>query len=101
MTSAAELEAARRLFDAGEYFACHDLLEVYWRRESGAEKLFLQGLIQAAAAYHKRKQGGLTGYEYLLGRARENLASAPPERRAWVDAFLIELGKDAPKMPKA
>ena len=99
MTSPEEFDAARRLFDKGEYFECHDLLEVYWRRETGAEKLFLQGLIQAAAAYHKRGQGGMTGYEYLLGRARKNLSQAPAERRIWVERFLAELGKDAPRMP--
>ncbi len=101
MISQKELDAAARLFDSGEYFECHDLLELAWRREAGAEKLFLQGLIQAAAAYHKRKSGGLAGYEYLLGRARKNLAGAPEERLAWVRLFLSELGKDAPRMPKA
>lgn len=100
MISPAELEAAARLFDAGRYFECHELLEEVWRRSEGAEKLFLQGLIQAAAAYHKRAQGGLAGYGYLLGRARENLAKAPPERREWAERFVLELGKERPRMPR-
>jgi predicted metal-dependent hydrolase len=94
-----DLEPARRLFDAGAYFECHELVEAAWMSAAGAEKYFLQGVIQAAAAYHKLSQGGRPGYEYLLGRARENLAKAPPERRAWAAAFAAELGKDAPRMP--
>ncbi|MBI5596250.1 MAG: hypothetical protein HY928_09215, partial [Elusimicrobia bacterium] len=63
------------------------------------ETLFLLGLLQAAAAYHKRSGGGRVGYEYLLGRARENLGKAPPARRVWVGRFLMELGKERPRMP--
>ncbi|MBI2362003.1 MAG: DUF309 domain-containing protein [Elusimicrobia bacterium] len=99
MLSSAEFDAARRLFDAGRYFECHELLEEVWRRSAGAEKLFLQGLIQAAAACHKRAQGGSAGYEYLVGRARKNLAKAPADRRAWVERFLEELGEERPRMP--
>lgn len=94
-----DLEAARRLFDAGRYFECHELLEEAWTRATGAEKAFLQGVIQAAAAYHKLGQGGRPGYEYLLGRARTNLAKAPRARRAWAGRFAAELGKAAPRMP--
>lgn len=99
MVKDAELEAARTLFDAGRYFECHELLEEVWMRSSGAEKSFVQGLIQAAAAYHKLGQGGRPGYDYLLGRARENLAKAPPERRAWAQRFSTELGNPFPRMP--
>ncbi len=94
-----DLDPARRLFDSGAYFECHELVEAAWMAASGAEKTFLQGVIQAAAAYHKLGQGGRPGYEYLLGRARENLGKAPPERRAWAEAFTAELGKPSPRMP--
>lgn len=99
MLSPEELEAARRLFDAGRYFECHEFLEEVWRRSEGDEKVFLQGLIQAAAALHKRAGGGTVGYEYLLGRARDNLGKAPAVRREWAGLFLKELGKEKPRMP--
>lgn len=99
MLKSSELSAAQKLFDAGEFFACHEFLEEVWKRSAGAERAFLQGLIQAAAAYHKLGQGGRPGYEYLLGRARLNLAKAPPERRAWAELFAAELGKPTPRMP--
>ncbi len=43
-----------RLFDAGKYFEAHEAWEGRWRRATDeAERRFLQGLIQVAAAFHK------------------------------------------------
>jgi predicted metal-dependent hydrolase len=43
-----------RLFDAGEYFEAHEVWERRWRQATDeAERRFLQGLIQIAAAFHK------------------------------------------------
>ncbi|MEX0729130.1 MAG: DUF309 domain-containing protein [Planctomycetaceae bacterium] len=39
-----------RLFNEEEFFECHDVLEELWAENQGAEKKFLQGLIQAAVA---------------------------------------------------
>jgi hypothetical protein len=43
----------RALFDAGSYFAAHEVWEEAWLIESGDTRVFLQGLIQIAAALHK------------------------------------------------
>lgn len=98
-SSATSLERGRALFNAGRFFESHEAFEEAWREAEGDEKLFRQGLTQAAAAYHKRSQGGSTGYEYLLERARLHLSQAPEAKRAWVASFLPELGKDVPVMP--
>jgi hypothetical protein len=43
-----------RLFDAGEFFEAHEAWEQRWRVATDkAERDFLQGLIQVAAAFHK------------------------------------------------
>jgi len=39
-----------RLFNEEEFFECHDVLEEIWSECQGAEKSFLQGLIQASVA---------------------------------------------------
>jgi predicted metal-dependent hydrolase len=43
----------RALFDSGSFFAAHEVWEEAWLEESGAVRVFLQGLIQIAAALHK------------------------------------------------
>jgi predicted metal-dependent hydrolase len=43
-----------RLFDAGAFFNAHEAWEELWRSETDqAQRRFLQGLIQIAAAFHK------------------------------------------------
>ncbi len=62
------------MFNAGLFFDCHEFLEDAWRGETGDRKLFLQGLIQAAAALHKLElspsatAGALEGFK--RGRAK-------------------------------
>lgn len=47
-------ERGARLFDAGEFFAAHEAWEDRWRVATDmAERTFLQGLVQVAAAFHK------------------------------------------------
>jgi predicted metal-dependent hydrolase len=39
-----------RLFNAEDFFECHDVLEELWSETLGEEKKFYQGLIQASVA---------------------------------------------------
>ena len=81
-----ELELAALLFDAGLYFDTHEFLETAWKRESGAKKTALQGLIQIAAGLHKLELDpkAREGSNYLSERGmqkviatRTSLPSAP------------------------
>ncbi|GBC77917.1 hypothetical protein HRbin08_01402 [bacterium HR08] len=65
------------LFNAGEYFAAHEALESLWRRAVGTERLFYQGLIQAAVALHHFRRGNLRGARRLVERALARLADVP------------------------
>ncbi len=66
------------LFNRGEYFECHEVWEEVWKRSSGEEKLFYQGIIQAAVALLHAERGNLAGAASQFRKAREKLDSLPP-----------------------
>jgi predicted metal-dependent hydrolase len=61
------------LFNRGEFYECHEVLEDVWRAAPAEEKLFLQGLIQIAVALHHHSQGNCAGARSLLARGERNL----------------------------
>ena len=65
------------LFNAGEFFEAHEVLEDVWRAAPVAEKKFLQGLIQVAVALHHHSRGNRVGARSLLARAHKNLNAYP------------------------
>ena len=72
------LERGRGLYAAGRFFEAHEVWEEAWRVETGPTRQLLQGLILAAAAYHKmtvqRHAGGMVR---LLDKALERLQPLP------------------------
>jgi hypothetical protein len=44
------------LFNSGEYFKCHDAFEEVWKKTSGEERHYYQGLIQIAVALYKIRE---------------------------------------------
>ena len=99
------------LFNRGCYFESHEVLEEVWKITSGEEKLWVQGLIQAAAGFHKLKLGFPDGALKLLKRSAaklqergepKNPAHADFSRRIAECAERIERGtfewKSVPKM---
>lgn len=75
---AATLEHGRIQFASGRFFEAHESWEAAWRQESGAPRRLLQGLILAAAAYHKMaSQRQPRGMTLLLERALEQLGPLP------------------------
>jgi predicted metal-dependent hydrolase len=64
-----------RLFEAGEYWECHEALEPAWLSSSGTEKRFLGGVILLAAALHKaRRMGSARGGRRNYAKALAKLA---------------------------
>lgn len=84
-----------RLFNAGAFFECHEMLEDLWHPSEGKERLHYQGIIQAAIALEHHKRGNQAGAEGLYGKALEKWAGLPGEfmgvdlkaLRADMDAF--------------
>ncbi|HVG23809.1 MAG TPA: DUF309 domain-containing protein [Thermoanaerobaculia bacterium] len=66
------------LFNAHEFWRAHEAWERDWLVSSGDEKLFLQGLIQLAAAYHHVQRGTYRGGVRLFDAALEKLGRVPP-----------------------
>jgi predicted metal-dependent hydrolase len=81
-----------RLFNAGEFFACHDVLEELWGETLGPERSFYQGLIHAAVALHHFETDNLGGARKMYESARRYLEPYGPAYLGLdVERFLDEL----------
>ena len=60
------IDAGIALFNAGEFFACHDVLEDFWGELTCPEKPLYQGLIQAAVALYHFEEGNLGGARRMI-----------------------------------
>ena len=69
-----EYSAFWKLWENGEYFECHEELEIAWRREENPErKQFFQGLIHCAVALvHVERQNSI-GARGQLKKAQSKL----------------------------
>ena len=93
------------LFNNGSYFQSHEEWEKAWLRSTGEEKIFYQGLIQAAAAILHAQRGNLAGCRTLWEKAGGKLARFPADyrsialgelRSALEDFFQRMIGNQAP-----
>ena len=83
-----------KLFNRAEFFEAHEVLEDVWREAPAAEKKFLQGLIQAAVAFHHHSSGNVVGARSLLARARRNLSGTRQQFRGiHLDPLLESLAR--------
>ena len=98
------------LFNQGKFFECHEAWEEVWKRSDGAEKVFYQGIIQAAVAILHAQRGNLDGAASLYAKASAKLDPLPSNhmgialedlRHALRDFFAVALeGEPAPPPPK-
>ncbi|MGH7907035.1 MAG: DUF309 domain-containing protein [Candidatus Binataceae bacterium] len=61
------------LFNDRRFFECHEIWEEVWKASRGPERLFCQGMIQAAAAMVHAGRGRKTGALSLWRKARAKL----------------------------
>ncbi len=66
------------LFNAGEYYEAHEVMETAWRAWPGDERLFFQGLIQAAVALWRVDRGNATIALTMCSRGLPKLAQFRP-----------------------
>jgi len=98
------------LFNAGHFFECHEAWEQVWKRASGEEKLFYQGIIQAAVAILHAQRGNSRGARSIWRKAFTKLENLPErhagialgELRAAVDEFIAAAlaGRTITALPK-
>jgi predicted metal-dependent hydrolase len=71
-------EQGLALFNAGRFFEAHDRWEILWRiKKNSTERIFCQGLIQAAAAILHAERGNLRGAASTYAKARAKLDPLP------------------------
>jgi hypothetical protein len=61
------LGAAVRLFNAADWYACHDGFEELWHETQGPMRPVLQGLLQIAVAELHQERGNRRGATVLMG----------------------------------
>jgi uncharacterized protein len=72
------LERGIALFNHGEYFECHEVLEEAWTPERGERRLFLQSLIHMAVGFYHSERGNPTGAQRQLRKGLRKLAGYLP-----------------------
>ena len=83
------LERGIALFNRGEYFECHEVLEAAWTPERGPRRLFLQSLIHVAVGFYHSRRGNAVGATRQLRKALRKLAAYLPDCEA-VDTARLE-----------
>lgn len=67
----------QELFNDEQFFEAHEEWEQLWKLEAGADKTFLQGLIQVAAHFVHLKKGNWSGAVGVTKAAQSKLAEKP------------------------
>jgi hypothetical protein len=71
--SRSTLEEGIRLFNAGRYFECHEVLESLWLDDTDGFRSLFQGIIQAAVGLLHAEKGNIRGAEKVLERSLRHL----------------------------
>jgi hypothetical protein len=66
------------LFNHGEYFECHEVLEEAWTPERGPRRLFLQALIHMAVGFYHSQRTNPIGATRQLRKGLKKLAAYLP-----------------------
>jgi hypothetical protein len=66
------------LFNRGDYYACHDLLEAIWMEANTLEKPFYQGILQVAVGLYHLGNHNWQGASILLGEGVNRLRRFEP-----------------------
>jgi predicted metal-dependent hydrolase len=65
------------LFNAGEFYRQHDLLEALWREEARPVRALYQGILQVGVGYYQVTRGNAQGAAKMLVRAARWLEPLP------------------------
>lgn len=66
------------LFNSGDFFRCHEVLEEAWKLERGPRRVFLQALIHVAVGFYHSQRGNTAGAVRQLRKGIEKLAAYAP-----------------------
>jgi predicted metal-dependent hydrolase len=77
------------LYNHGEFFEAHEVLEAAWVRAARPERFFLQSLIHAAVARYHASRDNRPGAERQLDKALRKLAGYLPSHQGVDTAALL------------
>ena len=105
--SCGALAEGLRCYRNEEFFLAHEHWEGIWLRCEGAERIFLQALIQVTAAFHHLQRKNVIGSASLLRAALRRLDSFPAvyggiaveSLRASIRVWLPALNGERPSPP--
>jgi predicted metal-dependent hydrolase len=86
------LDVAIALFNQGDYYACHDLLEAIWMEAETRDKPFYQGILQIAVGLYHLGNQNWQGASTLLGEGVNRLRAFEPHYQGIDVAQLVDLG---------
>ena len=72
------LQRGVQLFNNGEFFQCHEVLEEVWMSEREPRRLFLQALIHLAVGLYHCQRGNPVGASRQLRKALKKLDAYVP-----------------------
>jgi uncharacterized protein len=72
------LQRGIRLFNDGEFFQCHEVLEEAWTTEQGPRRLFLQALIHVAVGFYHWERANAAGASRQLRKGLQKLSAYVP-----------------------
>ncbi|MCB9638344.1 MAG: DUF309 domain-containing protein [Myxococcales bacterium] len=67
------LEQAIKEFDHGEYFACHETLELLWRWDDSPRRVLWQAILHVAVSLYLLQKGRWKGAEAQARKATQRL----------------------------
>ncbi|MCB9895021.1 MAG: DUF309 domain-containing protein [Planctomycetes bacterium] len=84
-------QRALKLYAAHDWFMVHEALEVLWKRSSGDDAEFYQGLLQATVSLYHYANANFSGARQLARSAVSRLAKLPVSFHGVdIKAFLTE-----------
>jgi predicted metal-dependent hydrolase len=80
------------LFNRGEFFECHEVLEAVWMDSVKSERWFLQSLIHFAVGFYHYQCGNHVGASRQLGKGLRKIQDYLPE---WGGVRTARIEKEA------
>jgi uncharacterized protein len=88
------LRVGVHLFNAGEFFECHEVLEELWRDEPGPIRELYQGILQVGVGFYHLGRANHRGAVNLLGYGIARLERVPPDAQGLdVRALLVQAAR--------
>lgn len=93
-TATISLATGIALFNQGQYYDCHDVLEALWMEADSVDKPFYQGILQVAVGLYHLGNHNWRGATILLGEGINRLRPFQPSYNGVAVADLVNTGWD-------